>query len=263
MFKNRYILRSVSQLVTQAAKQTLADLRDGWVEQEAPFTDRLVTNLQNQIDGKTVKGIRWKAKTLTDRGPQSQENLFGADFLGVLTLDLQELSVTKGFLAQAKLIHRRRKANNTEFNRLKDQCHKMLKVTPDAFVFLYSRRGIKIVPASTIVGTSSSNLRSLADRTIGRFFTEYVECFIGDPKLEAPSLEKFRAIADRYQVRQGLYLYASDKGDVLEKKPGYLSEKQSIRAPVIKPTSTVTHKEDKGERQRIRQKGISHRPLYN
>jgi hypothetical protein len=103
MFRNRYILRSVAEMVTSAAKATIQDLRDGWVEQEAPFTDRLVVNLQNELDGKTVKGIRWKAKTLTDRGRQSQESAFGADFLGVLTLDLQGLRVMKGFFAQAKL----------------------------------------------------------------------------------------------------------------------------------------------------------------
>ena len=224
MFKNRHILRSVSELVTLGAKQTLVDFRNGWIEQEAPFTDRLVANLQNQIDGKTIKGIRWKAKTLTDRGTRSQESLYGADFLGILSLDLHDLRVTKGFLAQAKLFRSRKPIANSEFERLRDQCRKMLSVTPDSFVFLYTNRRIKIIPACSVIGISPSALRNLSDRTIGKFFAEYVECFIGDPKLDAPSLESFRALAEQYQIRQGLYLYASAGGDLPEKEPVLLSQ---------------------------------------
>lgn len=209
MFRNRYILRSVADMATKAAKQTIEDLRDGWIEQEAPFTDRLVANLQNQFDGRTVKGVRWKAKTLTDHGRHSQENTFGADFLGVLTLDLQGLRVMKGFFAQAKLIRRGNTMTKaSEFERLHEQCQKMLSVTPDSFVFLYSKGGVKIVPASSVVGTSPENLNALSNRTMGRFFTEYVECFVGDPKLNAPTLETFYAVAERYEVRQGLYVHA-------------------------------------------------------
>jgi hypothetical protein len=100
MFRNRYILRSVANMVTNASKQTIEDLRDGWVEQETHFTDRLIANVQNHLDGKIIKGVRWKAKTLSDHGRRSQESTFGADFLGVLTLDLEELRVMKGFFAQ-------------------------------------------------------------------------------------------------------------------------------------------------------------------
>lgn len=250
MFRNRHILRAVADMVTSAAKDTIEDLRDGWVEQEAPFTDRLVANLQNQLDGKTVKGIRWKAKTLTDRGRQSQESAFGADFLGVLTLDLQGLRVMKGFFAQAKLVRRTSKnMQRSEFERLRTQCEKMLSVTPDSFVFLYSKRGIKIVPASSVVGTSADNLKSLSDRTIGRFFTEYVECFIGDPKLNAPTLDKFYAVAERYEVRQGLYVHASDEGELPEPHRQRLVHAQPLKqasttSPLVNPLQTGHEQHD-------------------
>jgi len=214
MLRNRYILKSIADVVTKAAKQTIEDLRDCWIEQEAHVTGLLLANLQNQLDGTTLKGIHWKAKIFTDRGRRSQESKFGADFLGVLTLDLLGLRITKGFFAQAKLIRRSRKrANASEFKRLQKQCQKMLNVTPDSFVFIYSKRGIKIVPASSVLGTKAENMNSLSNRTIGRFFTEYVECFVGDPKINAPTLEQFYDVAKRYEVRQGLYVHASDEGD--------------------------------------------------
>lgn len=220
MLKNRYILKSVADVVTKAAKQTIEDLRDGYVEHEAHVTGLLLANLQNQLDGKTLKGIHWKAKTFTDRGRQSQESEFGADFLGVLTLDLLGLCITKGFFAQAKLIrHSRKWANASEFKRLQKQCQKMLNVTLDSFVFIYSKRGIKIVPALSVLGTSAENMNSLSNRTIGRFFTEYVKCSVGDPKINALNLKQFYAMAKRYEVRQGLYVHASDEGDSRNSSP--------------------------------------------
>jgi hypothetical protein len=214
MLRNRYILKAVADVVTKAAKQTIEDLRDCWIEQESPFTGELLANIQNQLDGKTIKGIHWKAKTLTDRGRQSQESKLGADFLGVLTIDLLGFRVMKGFFAQAKLIRRSGKwTKASEFERLQEQCKKMLNVTPDSFVFIYSKRGIKIVPASSVLGTSAENINLLSNRTIGRFFTEYVECFIGDPKINAPTIEQFYDVAKRYEVRQGLYVHASDEGN--------------------------------------------------
>lgn len=250
MFRNRYILRSVATMVTQAAKQTVEDLRDSWIEHEAPFTDRLIANLQNQLDGKTIKGVHWKAKTLTDRGRHSQESTFGADFLGVLTLDLQGLCVMKGFLAQAKLIRRGNKIKQeSQFERLQEQCRKMLNFTPDSFVFLYSKQAIKIVPASSVAGTSSEHLNSLSNRTVGRFFTEYIECFVGDPKLNAPTLESFYAIAERYEVRQGLYVHASDEGNMPEPLREY-----NVRHNILpqSPQSADLQKEEENE-LRLRQ----------
>jgi hypothetical protein len=219
MAKNRYLLKSIADIVTASAKKTIDDLRDGCVEQEAPFTDRLITNIQNQLDGKTIKGIHWRAKTLTDRGKESQESIFGADFLGVLTLELQDLHITKGFFAQAKLIRRTKKLTKlSEFKRLQEQCQKMLKITPDSFVFIYSKRGIKIIPALSILGTTLENINSLSKRTIGRFFREYVECFIGDSKFRDFSLDNFYKMAEEYKVRQGIYIHASDESGYSEQQ---------------------------------------------
>jgi len=254
MFRNRHILKSISEIVTTASKQTLADLREGWVEQETPFTDLLVANIKNQLDGKKIKGILWKAKILTDRGQHAQETTFGADFLGVLTLDLQGFRVTKGFFGQAKLARRNRRESQSESKRLKEQCNKMLSVTPDSFVFVYSKRGIKIFPASSVAGTSETNLKGLASRTIGRFFAEYVECFIGDPKLNAPSLEKFYALAEEYQMRQGLYVHGTDEGNIPERKPVPLEDLhivKNVTMPEKIPVEQEPEQDLNYERQRV------------
>jgi hypothetical protein len=214
MLKNHCSLKSVADVVTKAAKQTIEKLSDGRVEQEANFTDRLLDNIENQLNGKIFKGIHWKAKTLTALGRQSQESIFGADFLGILTLKLTGLHVTKGFFAQAKLIrHSGKLTKSSEFERLQEQCKKMLNVTPDSYVFIYSKRGIKIIPASLVMRASAKNINSLSNRTIGQFFKEYVICLIGDRKLRASTLKKFYKLAKQYEVRQGLYIHASDEGD--------------------------------------------------
>lgn len=244
MLKDLFVLKSVSDMVRKAADQTLSDLSEGWVEQEAAFTDRLIANLQNKIDGKTIKGIRWKAKTLTDRGPGAQESVYGADFLGVLDMDLQDFQVKKGFVAQAKLLPRKRKhASSAEFERLQKQCRKMLAITPDAFVFLYNAHSIKIVPALSVLGTKTDRIRHLASQSIGRFFREYLECFIGDQVLSAPSLERFEEIAGKYHIQKGLYLHASDEEDLLEKQP--------VRISTHARTHTGQRRSDHVQRQRL------------
>jgi hypothetical protein len=136
----------------------------------------------------------------------------------------------------------------SEFERLRDQCQKMLIVTPDSFVFLYSKQAIRIVPASSIVGTSAEHLNSLSTRTIGRFFAEYVECFVGDPKFNAPTLEAFYAVAERYEVRQGLYVHASDEGDI-PKPPRELNIGVDI-SPQVSQSGSFQKREEEGSRLR-------------
>lgn len=226
------ILKEISNMVSKAANKTISDFKEKLIEQEPSFTDRLVANLQNEIDGKTIKGIEWKAKTLSDRGGGSQESIIGADFLGLLNIELKGLSVKKGFFAQAKLI---RNGKIKDFKNLKKQCRKMLKITADSFVFLYSRKDIKVIPACSVVGTSSvGGLESLNSRKIERFFVDHLECFIGDPKLKSSNLDESIKVIEEFNCRGGLYIEASDRninGSFISPITGTQTVKPTINPP--------------------------------
>ena len=208
MINTRALVRNVARRIASTADRAVEDLREGLVEQEPQLTDRLLGRIAESIEGYRSKGVRWTAKTLTDRGPGSQERQYGADFVGVLDIDLPEFKVKKGFLAQAKLL-RGNGMERREFQRMLSQCEQMLRLSPDAFVFLQSVEGIRVVPAVAVVGASGPEVAFAADalysRSLSRFYEEHLECFIGDRTINEASEKKLAEL----HARSLLYLAAS------------------------------------------------------
>lgn len=206
MITNYHAIREVAKLIDEAIDTTIDALHERRVEHEPAFTDRMLGAIENSLDGYYSKGISWRAKTLTDRGPGSQESKYGADFMGVLKIDLPELTVAKGFLAQAKLL---RHGRVDDLSELQAQCEKMLRMSPDSYVFLYSTKEVRIVPAISIVGVSVDPTE-LYSRSPQRFFEDYLECFIGDRDINSPSEANLRTLMDEYKTRAGIFIGAKD-----------------------------------------------------
>jgi hypothetical protein len=101
--------------------------------------------------------LRWTAKTLTDRAPNAQEKTYGADFCGVLDIARPDYNVKKGFLAQANLIEPGAWIRTDEFERMQRQCHNMLSISPESYVFLYSKEDIRVVPAVLVISSPTRN----------------------------------------------------------------------------------------------------------
>ena len=89
------IIRAAASHLAAAGNRAVGALADGRVEQEPAFTDRMLGHIEEAMDGYVNKGVRWSAKTLTDRGRNSQEAEFGADFAGVLDIDLKDFKVRR------------------------------------------------------------------------------------------------------------------------------------------------------------------------
>src|SRR5262249_10520646 len=87
MTRLRGIVRAAAERAAQAAHRTLEALADGRIEQEPAFTDRMLGHIEEAMIDFEVKGVRWRAKKLTDHGPNAQEKRFGADLIGVLDVD--------------------------------------------------------------------------------------------------------------------------------------------------------------------------------
>ena len=155
MIRDYGIIRESAQRIADAADRTVEEFRNGLVEQEPAITDRLLARMTDaavrtdeliegiraSLDGFTLKGVRWTAKTLTDRGRGAQEKEYGADFMGVLAIELPEYSVRKGFLAQAKIAWPDMRWPEPERERMRGQCRQMLELSPASFVFLVLPRG--------------------------------------------------------------------------------------------------------------------------
>jgi len=202
------IIREAATHIAEAAGGTVEVLVDGRVEQEPAFTDRMLGRIEGAMEGFVRKGVRWSAKTLTDRGRGSQEREFGADFAGVLNIDLEDYKVRKGFLAQAKIIEPDVRVAPADIERMVVQCEQMLRHTPDSFLFLYSMQGISVVPAVSVLGSPFSNPHDLYARSLSRFYEEHFECFIGDRDISSPDPQMLDGLRERLRVRTLSYLSA-------------------------------------------------------
>ena len=209
MIRFPHIIRESARRVAHAADEAVEALRDGRIEQEPAYTDRMLGRIEHAMDEFRVKGVRWTAKTLTDRGPNAQEKEYGADFVGVLDISLRGYAVKKGFLAQAKMFEPERPVNRAEWERMKGQCETMLGLSPDSFLFVYSMTGTIVVPAASIVSLAERhNPHELYSRKLARFYEDHFECFIGDRRIHAPTIEALEALREEMRARRLLYLAA-------------------------------------------------------
>lgn len=197
-------VRGVATQIAGAIDGAVTALREGRVEQEPAMTDRMLGGIEESLRNFSHKGIRWTAKTLTDRGPNSQESKHGADFMGVLNINLPNFRVSKGFLAQAKLI---RNGSAGDLNELKRQCDKMLNLSPDSFVFLYAEWGVRVVPAISVIGSQVEPLQ-LYTRSAQRFFEEHLQCFIGDRNIHSASPGALIDLREKFDARSAIAIEA-------------------------------------------------------
>lgn len=199
-----HAVRQVASQISGAIDHAVEALQQGRVEQEPAMTDRMLGAIEHSLEGFRTRGIRWSAKTLTDRGRGSQESHYGADFMGVLNVSLPDYKVSKGFLAQAKLL---KHGSVNGLDDLKRQCERMLKLSPDSFVFLYGYNGVRVVPAISVIATNSDPT-ILYSRSAKRFFEEHLQCFIGDGAIQSPTPQALNDLRIRYEMRRAVVIAA-------------------------------------------------------
>ena len=228
------IIREAATRIAEAASSTVQDLREHLIEHEPQFTDRMLGRIAEAMNGFRSGGVYWRAKTLTSGAPNSQEHRFGVDFLGVLSIDLPNYTVTKGFLVQAKLLGKR-SFREEDRVRMLGQCQKMLSMSPASYVFTYSDSGIRVVPASSVLASGRIDMRAYYSRSIERFYEEHFACFFGDREVSVPSERLLAVLLARYEARQGLWLGA-------ESIEAGGEHPQEPETPVVWPQNQALHR---------------------
>ena len=209
MLKKLHTVREIASELGKAVGRVEDAYREGDAPYEVDITGRLLGAVVEQLDGRSIKGLKWRAKQFkTGRGSGAEEQKVGADFMGVLDIDLEDYSVQKGFLVQAK-----RAEPNTpidDWTKLQDQLKKMLAISPASYLFVYSKdRGIRTFPAISVLGLNSNKVFDLYDRSFERFFEEHLECFIGDRALSVPSIQAM--LQGDVPAERVLFVGATDK----------------------------------------------------
>ena len=218
------IVRDFGKLISEAERRIIEGIKDGRIETEPSITDRFLNEVERVFERQGKKeNIVFRARTLRDRGSHAPEHRFGADFCGVLDIQFRDFKQTKGFLSQAKMekdgifvqkgfggVTTVSFSHGNEFKRLKEQADKMLSVTPDSFIIIYSLKGFVIVPASSIKGLSREG--KLYAKPVDRFFKEYLMCFIGDPRLKAYDDQSLESLRRETNARTAILFQIRERG---------------------------------------------------
>jgi hypothetical protein len=185
------LTEEAAKLAEKASARAMRDMAHHYAFDEDDVTGVLVGNLHTEFDNNELDGIRLRARILRHRkGVAAEERRIGADMLIHIGMDTSTQSYSKGVLIQAK------KSEATDYwsarwrADLVNQCNKMLNITPSAFVFSYSKHGIRCGAATRVVGAKNhASLRYLCGWTSYRFFLELFRCPIGDPRISSAKLD--------------------------------------------------------------------------
>jgi hypothetical protein len=89
----------------------------------------------------------------------------------------------------------------------------MLRITPSAYVFIYSRQGVDVISAHAVwlANTKSIGTDRLCSLRLGDFYDQFFQCFIGDDRIEGLELkpEGLRYFADENNVKNVILMQAS------------------------------------------------------
>ena len=190
------VVGGVLERFNEAERVAIAAYAEGRAEHEPSITDRLLGGIEMALNGYTEHGVVWRAKTFTSQGHGAQETRIGADFAGVLNVDVGGVKLSTGFLAQAKRIAPGEALPSGEWERFRRQCGFMLRITPAAYAFLYSKERVSIVPAVAVAASTGESLDDLVHMAYAHFFRDHLASFLGDHRLVEPTIGAVERLAE-------------------------------------------------------------------
>jgi hypothetical protein len=179
-----HAVRQAAREARAAVEATVQQYKSERVTDEDDLTGVLVGQLGARLTGQ-IAGLTWDTSVVRHRkGRAAEEDRTGADIVIHVTMNTNEKSYSKGVLIQAKRREPDEQMSRADFDALRRQCRKMLRISPSAFVFDYSKLGIRSGSATGISGLQDRpDLYRKCEWTAYRFFLELFRCPVGDPRL--------------------------------------------------------------------------------
>jgi hypothetical protein len=183
-------MRDAAHAASDATDRTMQKYRNRGVTDEDDITGVLIGQLDSAFQD-NVGGLKWKTSILRHRsGSAAEEKEVGADMLIHVELDTPTQKYSKGVLIQAKRQERDELMSSKEHADLIRQCNQMLGRTPDAFVFDYTKTGMRCGSAIRIAGSTERGVYEQCSWTPYRFFLELFRCPIGDRRIRSHLVEE-------------------------------------------------------------------------
>jgi hypothetical protein len=206
-------IQALSAIVASKAER-LCDRLDRKIVDEDDFTSRLIQSIEDAADGLIVDGVQWSIETrkLPWRGKASEESRYGADFGLVIRMQGRGIDVAKGYLIQAKKeivgfpTHPADRFAYALDPRLPDQARKMLSVTPESYAWFYTKNGIHIIRAGTLLGASHEQLNQLRFQGIHGFFVRAFMSWSGDYRLGEMAAKNLDMFMQEYNLRRAIFI---------------------------------------------------------
>lgn len=211
--------------VKDAVERTLQDYRAGEVSEEDHITSRLVTNIKRNVNETRHGRMIFKGIQTAARGRGSLESKLGADFVGILKVNLPRLDFSKLFLVQVKKAIAGKRGLSLRLDQdLTEQCEKMLAITDDALVMVVSSTRLEVVDARTVHemgkrdGSTVLNIHNaLYSKSFPRYMQDVYATWQGDADTgkEVDTPEDLERIVDDLGVLQGFIIKAQVLSDNL------------------------------------------------
>lgn len=155
------------------------------------FTLNLMDDIKAKLDNKKINNVEFNVQIFK----KNTESSTGSDLGFILKFINDGIEIRKGLLIQSKVCVRMESdgvsyyycaprgtsANSNVLN----QADSMLSFSSDSFFFLYTPRGIKIIPSLAVKlnGIRGIDTRNFYMKSLRFFMRDYFKCFIGDHKI--------------------------------------------------------------------------------
>lgn len=184
--------RQAAHAADCAVSAAMEKYAHGHVTDEDDITGVLIGRLDEAFD-ENIGDIKWSSSILRHRkGLAAQEKIVGADMLIHVSIKTPQLAYSKGVLIQSKRVDDGVEMTVGSHKELLSQCDKMLDITPDSFVFNYTKSGMRCASANRIAGASSRILNDSCNLTSYRFFLEFFRCTTGDRRITSAKFDDLR-----------------------------------------------------------------------
>lgn len=146
----------------------------------------------------------------------TEEPTLGADILVVFSFGSQEISISKGFLAQAKKIDAGKSIGGSQkMDILREQCRKMLDFSPESYVWLYSKERFRVQRAITAKAVTTNIPDDALSQSLQSFFHDFLISMRGDPSISLQNFSRLRRIIQELDIRYALFISAT----VVQERP--------------------------------------------
>jgi hypothetical protein len=131
----------------------------------------------------------------------------------VLDLKMKDYVVKKGFLAQAKRLEPGKKLNSAGHRKLRNQCRKMLAVTPSSMVFLYHTQGLTAIPALAVLSAQGRDLWQIPRYDASYVYRDFAICWFGDTRIRATDPRSLAALKSRLSAQAAIRIIGREFAD--------------------------------------------------